>query len=151
ALGSLAHYAADSTGHPAINRITPTIYAKLGAKYGSVVTYEDAPAEHLKTEFALDVIQVARGLYAPDAYHDFIGFEVAQAALERAFEATYCFPWKDLFLSEDLAIGTYRFAVGKLVPEMSKVAWSSKRKDIENLSPGIVRSRFVYAFPRRQY
>src|SRR5579884_33859 len=151
ALGTLAHYASDSGGHPTINRITPLIYPKLRRKFGDVVTYEDDPAGHLKTEFALDVIQVSRGLYAPDAYHDFIGFEVAQAALERAFETTYGIPMKDLFKSEDLAIGTYRFAVGKLIPEMSKVAWSSKRKDIEKLSPGIVRSRFVYAFPRAQY
>lgn len=151
ALGTLAHYSSDSSGHPVINRIEPTIYKKLHRKYGSVVTYEDDPSAHLKTEFSLDVIQVARGLYAPDAYHGFIGFEVAQAALERGFETTYGIPLSDLFLSEDLAIGTYRFSVGKLIPEMTRVAWSSKREDIENLSPGITKAKFVYSLPGKEY
>lgn len=33
---------------------------------------------HVKTEFGFDVLEVAKGRYAPDAYRDFIGFEVAQ-------------------------------------------------------------------------
>jgi len=151
ALGSLAHYASDSVGHPAINQIEPQIYPKLAAKYGKVVTYEDSPTDHIKTEFSLDVIQIARGLYAPDALHDFIGFEVAQDLLDRAFLETYGVRLKDLVSSEDLAIGTYRFAAGKLIPEATKIAWDSKRKDIEKLSPGIERSKFVYALPARQY
>jgi len=151
ALGALAHYTADRTGHPTINRITALSYPKLRAKFGDVVTYEDAPAQHLKTEFALDVVQVARQGYAPDAYHAFIGYEIAQSLMERAFHDTYGLELKDLFLSEDLAIGTYRFSVGKLIPEMSKVAWNSKRKDIQDLSPGVVRSRYVYTLSRRQY
>lgn len=151
ALGNLSHYVSDSTGHTFINRIEPLVYPKLRRKFGPVVTYEDDPARHLKTEFALDVIQVSRGSYAPDSYHDFIGFEVSQALLERGFESTYGFPMHDIFLSEDLAIGTFRFTVGKMVPEMTKVAWSSKRKDIENLAPGIQRKQFVYRLPRREY
>ena len=151
ALGSLAHYASDSTGHPIINRIEPLIYHKLRARFGDVITYEDKPSAHVKTEFALDVIQVARGLYAPDAYHDFIGFEVEKSALERAFVKTYGVELKDIFVSEDLAIGTYRFAAGKLIPEATKIAWNSKRKDIEKLNPSIDRSKFVFALPRSQY
>lgn len=151
ALGSLAHYAADATGHPVINRIEPLVYPKLRARFGDVVTYEDKPSAHVKTEFALDVVQVARGLYAPDAYHDFIGFEVEKSALERAFVKTYGIEMKDIFVSEDLAIGTYRFAAGRLIPEATKVAWNSKRKDIEKLNPAIARSKFVYALPRSQY
>src|SRR6185295_14798244 len=85
ALGALAHYASDRTGHPYVNRITALIYPDLRRKFGDVVTYEDSPGRHLNTEFALDVVQVSRGLYAPDAFHDFIGFEVAQDVLERAF------------------------------------------------------------------
>jgi zinc dependent phospholipase C len=150
-LGTLAHYASDSTGHQSINRIAPLIYPKLRRKFGEVATYEDNPGDHLKTEFALDVIQVARGQYAPDKYHDFIGFEVAQDAMARAFQETYGIPLKDVFVSENLAIGTFRFAAGSMVPEMTKVAWSSKRKDIEKLTPGITRQQFVYSLPRHKY
>lgn len=151
ALGALAHYASDRVGHQTINRIAPLIYSDLRRKFGDVATYEDSPAKHLKTEFALDVVQVSRGLYASDEFHSFIGFEVAQGLLERAFADTYGFPLKDLFLSEDVAIGTYRYAAGSLIPEMTKVAWSSKEKEIAKLKPGIERSAFVYALPRAKY
>ncbi|HLH39508.1 MAG TPA: zinc dependent phospholipase C family protein [Bryobacteraceae bacterium] len=151
ALGALAHYASDNTGHPAVNRATGMIYRDLRRKYGAVVTYEDDPADHLKTEFSFDVIQVARGLYASDNYHDFIGFEVSKPLLERAFRDTYGIDLKEIFGSLDLGIGTYRFTLGKVIPEMTKVAWDSKRADIEKLAPGITRSRFVYALPRARY
>jgi hypothetical protein len=127
------------------------IYPELRRKFGDVVTYEDSPSRHLKTEFAIDVVQISRGLYAPDAYHSFIGFEIAQDLLNRAFADTYGFPLKDLFLSEDLAIGTYRYAAGSLIPQMTTIAWSTRQKDIEKLKPGIDRSSFVYALPRAKY
>jgi Zinc dependent phospholipase C len=77
ALGALAHYAADASGHPiATNRAVAMMYPKLARKYGPVVTYEDQPSAHAKVEFGFDVDQVAEGNYAPKAYHDFIGFEV---------------------------------------------------------------------------
>jgi hypothetical protein len=151
ALGSLAHFVSDHVGHPTVNRATAIIYPKDRRKFGNVVTYEDNPADHLKTEFSFDVIEVARGRYAPDAYHDFIGFEVSKSALERAFQETYGIPIKNVFSTLDLGIGTYRFTVGKLVPQMTKAAWQSKRSDIEKLMPGITRSRFVYSLSRRGY
>jgi Zinc dependent phospholipase C len=145
ALGALAHYAADTLGHPiAVNRTVPMVYPKLRAKFGPEVTYEDSPSDHLRTEFGFDVIEVARGQYANEAYHDFIGFQVAKPLLERAFEQTYCVPLKDLFANLDLALGTYRFSVGQAIPEMTKAAWAAKKKDIQTLQAGITRSRYVY-------
>lgn len=151
AMGALAHYTADRVGHPTINRITAISYPRLRKKYGDVVTYGDSPSSHIKTEFSLDVVQVARELYAPDAYHDFIGFEVAQSLLERVFQDTYGIEFKDLFASEDLAFGTFRWSVGTLVPRMTRVAWDSKRKDIAQLSPRVTRAQYVYALPRRKF
>jgi len=145
ALGALAHYAADNLGHPiAINRTVPMVYPKLRAQFGPEVTYEDDPAAHLKTEFGFDVIEVARGQYANEAYHDFIGFKVSKPLLERAFEQTYCVPLKDLFKSLDLALGTYRFSVRQAIPEMTKAAWAAKKKEIQALQAGMTRKRFVY-------
>ena len=73
ALGALAHYAADNEGHRlAVNPAVPLLYPKLKKKYGDVVTYEENPAAHLKTEFGFDVVEVAQGRFAPDAYRDFI-------------------------------------------------------------------------------
>ena len=152
ALGSLAHYAADNQGHPiGINPAEPIIYPKLRKKFGRVVTYEDDPKTHLKTEFSFDVVQVARGQYASEAYHDFIGFQVSKELLERAFEDTYSLPLKDQFGSIDLALGTYRFSVSQLIPEMTKTAWSAKKKDIEKLQAGLTRRKFIYRLSRSSY
>jgi zinc dependent phospholipase C len=151
ALGALAHYAADSNGHPiAVNRSVPIIYPKLRAKFGDRVTFADSPSRHVMVEFAFDVVQAATGSYASDAYHKFIGFQVATPALERAFRATYGLEMKDLFDTE-LAIGTYRHAVGSLIPEMTKVAWRDKRDEIAKASPQIEEAAFVYRFSQQQY
>lgn len=145
ALGALAHYAADNLGHPvAVNRTVPLVYPQLRAKFGPEVTYEDNPSAHLKTEFGFDVIEIARGQYASEAYHDFIGFQVAKPLLERAFKETYCVELKDLFHDLDLALGTYRFTVSQILPEMTKAAWSAKKKDIQTLQAGITRRRYLY-------
>ena len=74
--------------------------------------------------------QVARGNYAPQAYHDFIGFEVEKGVLERAFRDTYSLELKDVFGDLDLALGTYRHAVSAVIPEMTRVAWNLKKDDL---------------------
>jgi hypothetical protein len=152
ALGALAHYAADTTGHPiAVNRAVALEYPKLRAKYGNEVTYVEDPKRHVMVEFAFDVVQVANGAYLPQAYHDFIGFQVSKDLLERAFRDTYGIEMKDVFKSEDLAVGTFRYAVGTTIPQMTQVAWEKKRDEIEKLSPHVQRSAFVYAYTRLQY
>lgn len=152
ALGALAHYAADNIGHSlAVNPAVAMLYPKLRSEFGDKVAFGDSPSSHVKTEFAFDVVQVARGRYAPDAWHDFIGFEVAKDVLDRGFERTYAVRLKDIFVSVDLALGTYRHTVSGLIPEMTKVAWSQKREQILKHSPGMVRDRFVYRMTRRAY
>src|SRR5260370_42184105 len=82
ALGVLAHYSADNNGHRiAVNRSVPILYPALHKKYADVATYEDDPTAHLKTEFGFDVLEVAKERYAPENYHDFIGFEVSKSLL----------------------------------------------------------------------
>src|SRR5207244_3471904 len=79
ALGSLEHYAADMHGHDiAVNPSVAIEYPNLRKKFGRVVTYADDKQSHLKVEFSFDVLQVARGSYAPQSYHDFIGFKVSK-------------------------------------------------------------------------
>src|SRR5947207_8606462 len=130
ALGALAHYAADNTGHPlAVNRAVPVLYPKLRAQFGDEVEYADNPAAHLKTEFGFDVVQVARGKYASDAYHEFIGFEVSKPLLARAFRSVYGLELTDVFAALDTAIGTFRWTVSTTIPEMTKVAWQLKEQE----------------------
>lgn len=152
ALGALAHYAADNEGHPvAVNPSVAIQYPKLERKYGRDVTYEDNPADHLKVEFGFDVLQVARGHYAPQSYHDFIGFQVSKPVLERAFEDTYSLRLEDIFHDIDLALGTYRRTVSHIIPEMTKVAWNLKKDELKKADAGITRRRFVYYLSKASY
>ena len=145
ALGALAHYAADNVGHPsAVNLAVPITYPKLRAKFGDRVTYQDHPTAHLRTEFGFDVLQIARGRYLPDAYRDFIGFEVSKPVLERAFSATYGLDLDDVFTNLGLAIGTFRWTVSTTIPEMTKVAWESRYDEIATLAPGMTREQFMF-------
>ena len=152
ALGAVAHFFADSIGHPvAVNRSVPLAYPKLRRKFGDSVTFEEGKKEHILVEFSFDVIQVAAHAYAPQTYHDFIGFQVAKPLLERAFRETYGLEMKDIFFNEDLAIGTYRRGVSKTIPHITRVAWSQKHDQIAKLVPGIQRRKFVYTLSRREY
>ena len=73
AMGALAHFLADSEGHPlGVNRVVPLTFPKLRRKFGDVVTYEQYPKAHLRVEFGFDVVQVTRGLYPPEDYRRFI-------------------------------------------------------------------------------
>ena len=152
ALGALGHYAADNDGHPlATNRAVPLMYPKLRKQFGNRVTYAQSPKSHVMVEFSFDVVQVAAAAYAPEAYHSFIGFRVAKPLLERAFGETYGLQMKDVFFNEDLAIGTYRHAIGTTIPEMTKVAWNKKRDAIRKVIPGALKKTFVFNLRRKQY
>jgi hypothetical protein len=152
ALGALAHYAADTEGHSvAVNRAVPVEYPKLQRKYGSVVTYEDNPTAHLRVEFGFDVLQVSRGNYAPQAYHDFIGFNVARPLLERAFLDTYGLELTEVFKDLDLALNSYRHAVSSVIPEVTNAAWQMKKDDLQKARPGVTRQQFVYRLSRAGY
>jgi hypothetical protein len=152
ALGALAHYASDNTGHPlAINRVVPLLYPKLRRKYGDEVTYADSPGTHLKTEFAFDVLEVGKGRYASDAYRDFIGFEVSKPVLEAAFRDTYGLELEDVFDTLDLGIGTYRRTVSSIIPKMTQLAWNIKKDEIQKSVPGITRDKFLYNLKKVDY
>jgi hypothetical protein len=152
ALGAMAHYCADNIGHPiGVNPSVAIMYPKLRQKYGDKVTYHEHPGAHIKTEFGFDVAQVAKGRYAPQSYRDFIGFKVSEPVLERAFKKTYGTELDSIFANSDLAIGTYRYAVSTLIPTLTKVAWETKKDEIEKQSPGISREKFLYNLSRVEY
>jgi hypothetical protein len=151
ALGALAHYTADSIGHPYVNKVTAMEFPKLRRKYGDSVTYEQDKTAHLRTEFGFDVVGVARGKYAQEDYRSFIGFEVAKPLLNRAFEETYGLKLTDLLTNEDRSIGTARWAVSTLIPKMTKVALLTYHDDIERATPGFDVKKFRYRMNRTAY
>lgn len=152
ALGALAHYAADNDGHPiAVNRAVPILYPTLRKKYGDSVTYEEGRMAHVKTEFGFDVLEVAHGRYAPDSYHDFIGFGVSVPLLEQAFQETYGLDLKSVFSDEDKVLGSYRHDVSRLIPKATRVAWSLKKDEIMKDQPSMTRKKFLYNLSRANY
>jgi len=152
ALGALSHYAADDNGHRlATNLAVPILYPSLGRKFGKEVTYWDDPLAHVRTEFGFDVLQVAQGRYAPDRYRAFIGFQVAKPVLERAFLDTYGIELKDVFGNLDLALGSFRYSVGSIIPGMTRVAWQLKRDQVTKEIPGVTKKKFLYNLSRSSY
>src|SRR5579863_1268378 len=151
ALGALAHYASDNTGHPTINQVVAISFPKLRRKYGEEVTYADNPTAHIRTEFGFDMVQVAKNRYTLDNFHDFIGFNVSKPVLERAFAETYGMQLQNVMHNEDLAIGTFRRAISQIVPEMTRVALVSRRDEIVRDTPNFNEKQFLYHLSRASY
>lgn len=151
ALGALSHYAADIAGHPAVNQSVAIEYPKLRAKYGKSVLYGEDKTAHLKTEFGFDTVQVAKNRYASQQYHDFIGFQVSKSLLERVFPVVYGMQLKDVLTHEDLAVGSYRFAVSRMIPEMTRVALQTHKKDLMRETPDFAKKKFLYRLSRSDY
>ncbi len=153
ALGFLSHYEADNFGHPmATNRSVPIVYPKVRKKYGNLVTYEDNRVAHMRMEFGFDVLEVAKGNYASQAYHDFIGFKVDTAVLSKAFSETYGLSINEVFNNHfNLAVETFRWIVANIFPTITKAAWSAKKNNIDKESHNATSNHFRYKMHRKQY
>ncbi|MGA2353877.1 MAG: zinc dependent phospholipase C family protein [Terriglobales bacterium] len=151
ALGALAHYSSDITGHPTVNQSVAIEYPKLRKKYGKSVTYAEDKTAHLKIEFGFDMVQVAKNRYASQQYHDFIGFQVSKPLLERAFPVVYGLQLKDVIAHEDLAVGSYRFAISRLIPEMTQVALETRGNEMMKEQPDFAKKKFLYRLSRSAY
>src|SRR3954470_19301763 len=151
ALGALAHYASDITGHPAVNAAVAQEFPKLRAKYGRAITFDQDPKAHIRTEFGFDVVQVAKNRYTSDAYHDFIGFQVPKPLLERAFLKTYGIELKDVFGNVDLSIGSFRHSIGSVIPEMTRVALLLKQDEMVKEDPTFSKQKFLYNLKRSEF
>jgi len=152
ALGAMAHYAADNNGHKiGTNRSVPVLYPNLQHKYGDSVSYEEDKLAHVKTEFGFDVLEVAKERYAPESYHDFIGFEVAPRVMEQAFEETYGLDLRKVLVNEERVLNSYRRAVSKLLPRATRIAWHLKKDQIEADQPGMTKHKFLYELKKASY
>jgi hypothetical protein len=151
ALGALAHYAADTMGHPTVNHIVAIEFPKLRKKYGEQITYAQNPKAHIQAEFGLDVEQIAKGRFSSDAYHDFIGFDVSQPVLKRAFRRTYGIELDDVFRDLDLSIGTFRRSISKIIPKMTKAALIAHKNELAHETPNFNKKKFLYNLSRAQY
>lgn len=151
ALGALAHYTSDITGHPSVNTAVADSFPKLRAKYGPQVTFAQNKKAHIQTEFGFDVVQVAKQRYTTDAYHNFIGFQVSKPLLERAFLKTYGIELKDVVSNIDLSIGSFRWSIGHVIPEMTRVALLVKKDEMVKEDPTFAKKKFLFNMKRTDY
>ena len=97
------------------------------------------------------MVQVAKNRYASQQYHDFIGFQVSKPLLERTFPIVYGVELKDVLTHEDLAVGSYRFAVSRMIPQMTQVALRTHKKDMMKETPDFAKKKFLYRLSRSEY
>jgi Zinc dependent phospholipase C len=117
ALGALSHYVGDSIGHyDAVNPSTAIEFPKLEQKYGPIVTYDQSPHGHVRTEFAFDINQLSKGRIAPSAYWKHVGLKVPVRLLEQSFYETYGLRLNTMQVNQRAAVATYRWAVRSFLP-----------------------------------
>ena len=117
AIGALTHYVGDSIGHgEGVNPATALTFPDLEKRYGPVVTFEEAPIAHVRTEFGFDVAQTAWQRYAPRACRKRIGFRVARPLLYRAFRETYGISAQGILGFARSALPSYRWSISSLLP-----------------------------------
>ncbi len=131
AAGALSHYVGDAVGHSlGVNPSTAITFPELARKYGPVVTYEEDPAAHVRTEFGFDVAEITRRRFAPRSYHRHIGFLVARPLLDRAFEQTYGLTVGSILGPERSALLSYRESVRSLLPLFAQATLVNFRDDL---------------------
>jgi hypothetical protein len=117
AVGALTHYVGDSFGHSqATNRAVALQFPKLAARFGDSVNYAEAKHQHVQTEFAFDIDQIAHHRLAPLPYLRHIGLNVPVHQLALAFYETYGITEDFTGHGHTFNVKTYRFAVRSLIP-----------------------------------
>ena len=130
ALGALSHYVGDSIGHhDAVNPSTAVEFPSLEEKYGPVVTYDESPHGHVRTEFAFDIDQLSKRRLAPSAYLNHVGLQVSPRLLEVAFFETYGLHLRNMGIDRRAAVGTYRRSVRSFIPSIARAEVLLHRKD----------------------
>jgi len=121
AIGALSHYIGDCDGHRyATNPSTPIEFPKLGKRYGPIVTYDESPHSHVRTELAYDVEQLSQQWFAPAGYMHTKGFNVPRRLLEQAFFQTYGLPLRSVLGRPYPAIQSYRSSVRGILPAVAQ-------------------------------
>jgi hypothetical protein len=121
AIGALSHYLGDSIGHSdAINPATALAFPGLGRKLGPIITYDQSPHGHIRTEFAFDVQELTNAEFAPPSYLRFIGLRVPRKFLAQAFINNYGFDIHEVLGRARPALRSYRTSVRSFIPAFAE-------------------------------
>ena len=141
ALGALSHYVGDNIGHhDAVNVATGAQFPKLDKQFGPVVTYDEAPHAHVRTEFAFDIDQLSHHRIAPTSYSHAIGLRVPAHLLQRSFLQTYGLTLRQVLGPEFPALRSYRSSIRSLLPHVANAEVLIHAK---NFPPDIPDENFV--------
>ena len=120
AIGALSHYLGDTIGHPdAINLAVGAQFPDHAQRYGPNVNYAEGPHQHVRTEFAFDINEIAQHRLAPEAYLNHVGFAVPVPLLARAFFDTYGLDLGDVLGNHRPTLKGYRYSVRSLLPRVA--------------------------------
>jgi len=137
AIGALSHYVGDCIGHhDAVNPSTAIEFPSLEEEYGPVVTYDESPHGHVRTEFAFDIDQLSKRRLAPSAYLSHVGLEVSPRLLEVAFFETYGLHLRSLEIDRRATVATYRWSARRFLPSIARAEMLLHRKDFPADVPG---------------
>jgi hypothetical protein len=68
-----------------------------------------------------------------------------------SFPIVYGVELKDVLSHEDLAVSSYRFSVGELIPRMTEVALQTHKKELMRETPNFSKQKFLYRLSRSSY
>ena len=152
AIGALSHYVGDTIGHSqSVNPATAIMFPDLEKKYGPIVPYEDAKIAHGRTEFGFDTVQVGLHRYASHAYRQYIGFEVSQPLLRKAFYRTYGLTVRSVLGPQPPAMQSYRTSVRKILPRFIQWQVINTKGNFPRELQNSTRSRFLHRISQTEY
>ena len=120
AVGALSHYIGDTVGHAEAPTSPSPSSFQNSAPIRPVVNYAEGRHQHVQTEFAFDIDEVAHHRTAPIHYLRHIGLQVPVRQLAVAYYQTYG-------ITEDFTgthkhrfnVSGYRFAVRSFIPRIA--------------------------------
>ena len=116
-----------------------------------MVTYDEAPHAHVRTELAFDIDQLVHHRLAPGAYLRFIGLRVSMRLLSQAFEETYSLPLQDLLHAGRPAVHSYRAAVRSFLPRIAYAETVLHRNDFPTDIPDAEFQSFLDVIARADF
>ena len=136
-IGALSHYLSDNIGHSeAVNTAVALEFPKLSRQFGTAVPYADGPHQHVRTEFAFDINEIAKHRFAPARYLEHVGLKVPQPLLEKAFFDTYGLDMRRALRFRRPVIKGYRFGVRSFIPRFAYAETLLHRNSFPPDTPG---------------
>jgi len=120
AVGALSHYVGDTIGHSeATNLSVPVEFPRMRAKYGREVSYAEGEHQHVQTEFAFDIDEIAHHRMAPVRFLRHIGLKVPVKQLAVAYYQTYGVSDEFSPRQRRFNVREYRFVVHSFIPRVA--------------------------------